>query len=234
MTNVDYEEIEKFDRISDRWWDANGEMKSLHDINPLRVGYIKGRSRLRGAKVLDAGCGGGILSEALALSGARVTGIDMAESPLNAAREHSKITGVEIEYRRSTVEKWSETHSGEYDIVACMELLEHVPDPASAVCSCARMAKPGGDLFFATLNRTPKAFLYAIIGAEFILRILPRRTHQFKKFVKPSEMKRYADQAGLLKRNFTGMHYNLLAKDYWLGGDLLVNYLMHFKKPYWG
>ncbi len=234
MKNVDYAEIEKFDGMSDRWWDPKGEMKSLHDINPLRVGYIKGRTRLQNAKVLDAGCGGGILSEALALSGARVTGIDMADSPLEAARGHSKLSGLQIDYRRSTVETWSESHPNEYDVVACMELLEHVPDPGSAVLSCARLAKPGGDLFFATLNRTPKAFLYAIIGAEYVLRILPRGTHRYKKFVKPSEMERHARKAGLLKLDFTGMHLNLIENDYWLGGDLLVNYLMHFKKTYWG
>ena len=234
MTNIDYEEIGKFDKMSGRWWDAKGEMKSLHDINPLRVGYINRRKRLRQARVIDVGCGGGILGEALARCGAHVTGIDMAQGPLKVAREHLRISGLEIGYFQSTAEDWAEKKPSAYDAVVCMELLEHVPDPGSVVASCARLAKAGGDIFFATLNRTPKAFLFAILCAEYILGFLPRNTHRFDKFVKPEEMMRYAKDAGLLKLDFTGMHYNILTNRYWLGGDLKVNYLMHFKNPFFG
>ena len=232
LNNIDYKEIGKFDKMSERWWDMRGEMKSLHDINPLRVGYIDGRKRLRGAHAVDVGCGGGILSEALARRGARVTGIDMAQGPLKVAREHMRVSNLEIEYFQSTAEQWAEKNPAAYDAVVCMELLEHVPDPGSIVASCARLAKPGGDIFFATLNRTPKAFLFAILAAEYILGFLPRNTHRFDKFVKPEEMSRYAETAGLMKMDFTGMHYNVLRNDYWLGGDLQVNYLMHFKRPF--
>jgi 2-polyprenyl-6-hydroxyphenyl methylase / 3-demethylubiquinone-9 3-methyltransferase len=230
LTNIDPNEIEKFDKISDRWWDLSGEMKSLHDINPLRVGYIKSRRSLDGLNILDVGCGGGILSEALALAGARVTGIDMALSPLRSARSHLNVSGLKIDYQQSTVETWAKNNPGSYDVVTCMELIEHVPDPGSVVTACARLIKPGGDIFFATINRTLKAFIYVIIGGEYILKILPRKTHQYDRFIKPSEMDRWSKQAGLTRMDFTGMHYNLLTKKYRLGGDLLVNYLMHFKK----
>jgi len=230
MTNIDPDEIKKFDNIEDRWWDLSGEMKSLHDINPLRVGYIKSRRTLAGLDILDVGCGGGILSEALARAGAHVTGIDMALSPLKSAESHLKISGLNVDYHQSTVEKWAEKHTDSYDVVTCMELVEHVPDPASVVTACARLVKPGGDLFFATINRTLKAFIYVIIGAEYILKILPRKTHQYDRFIRPSEMDRWAKQAGLARMDFTGMHYNLLTKRYRLGGDLSVNYLMHFTK----
>ena len=230
MTNIDPDEIKKFDKIDDRWWDLSGEMKSLHDINPLRVGYIKSRRSLVGLNILDAGCGGGILSEALAFAGAHVTGIDMAPLPLKSAGSHLKVSGLKIDYHQSTVEKWAEKHADSYDVVTCMELVEHVPDPASVVKSCARLVKPGGDLFFATINRTLKAFIYVIIGAEYILNILPRKTHQYNRFIRPSEMDQWAKQAGLTRVDFTGMHYNLLTKKYRLGGDLSVNYLMHFTK----
>jgi 2-polyprenyl-6-hydroxyphenyl methylase / 3-demethylubiquinone-9 3-methyltransferase len=230
LTNIDPNEIEKFDKISDRWWDLSGEMKSLHDINPLRVGYIKSRRSLDGLNILDVGCGGGILSEALALAGARVTGIDMALSPLKSARSHLNVSGLKIDYQQSTVENWAKNNPGSYDVVTCMELIEHVPDPCSVVTTCARLIKPGGDIFFATINRTLKAFIYVIIGGEYILKILPRKTHQYDRFIKPSEMDRWSKQAGLTRMDFTGMHYNLITKKYRLGGDLSVNYLMHFKK----
>lgn len=229
--NIDYREVEKFDKISDRWWDLSGEMKSLHDINPLRLDYIKCRKPLRGINILDVGCGGGILSEALAQSGAQVTGIDMALSPLQSARIHAKIAGLDIAYHQSTVERWARHKPESYDAVTCMELLEHVPDPCSVVMACARLIKAGGDIFFATLNRTPKAFLYVIIGGEYILNILPKKTHQYSRFIKPSEMESWAAKANLVAMDFTGMHYNLITKKYHLGGDILVNYLMHFKKP---
>ena len=228
--NIDYSEIKKFDRISDRWWDLSGEMKSLHHINPLRMQYIKNRKRLLGSKILDVGCGGGILSEALALEGAEVTGIDMALSPLKSARDHAKISSLDIAYYQSTVEDWARHTPESYDGVTCMELLEHVPDPGSVVMACAQLVKPSGDIFFATINRTLKAFLYIILGGEYILRILPRNTHQYQRFVKPSEMKRWAAKAGLNPLNFTGMHYNLVTGKYHLGGNISANYLMHFIK----
>jgi 2-polyprenyl-6-hydroxyphenyl methylase / 3-demethylubiquinone-9 3-methyltransferase len=230
LTNIDPNEIEKFDKISDRWWDLSGEMKSLHDINPLRLEYIRSRKSLDGLNILDVGCGGGILSEALVLAGARVTGIDMASSPLRSARSHLNVSGLKIDYQKSTVENWAKYNPGSYDVVTCMELIEHVPDPCSVVTACARLIKADGDIFFATINRTLKAFIYVIIGGEYILRILPRKTHQYNRFIKPFEMDRWAKQADLTRMDFTGMHYNLITKKYRLGGDLSVNYLMHFKK----
>jgi len=230
LTNIDPDEIKKFDKIADRWWDLAGEMKSLHDINPLRLGYIKRRRTLDGLNILDVGCGGGILSEALAFAGAHVTGIDMALSPLKSAKTHLTISGLKINYQQSTVENWAGDNPNSYDVVTCMELIEHVPDPFSVVRACARLIKPGGDIFFATINRTFKSFIYVIIGAEYILKILPRKTHQYDRFIKPSEMDRWAKRAGLTRLDFTGMHYNLVTKKYRLGGDLSVNYLMHFTK----
>jgi 2-polyprenyl-6-hydroxyphenyl methylase / 3-demethylubiquinone-9 3-methyltransferase len=231
LINIDPNEIKKFDRISDRWWNLSGEMKSLHDINPLRMEYIKKRRSLDGLNVLDVGCGGGILSEALAAAGAKVTGIDMALSPLKSAKVHSKVSNLKIDYQQSTVENWAEKNPNVYDVVTCMELIEHVPDPCSVVIACCRLIKPGGDIFFATINRTLKAFIYVIIGGEYILRILPRKTHQYNRFIKPSEMDQWAKQAGLTQMDYTGMHYNLVTKKYKLGGDLSVNYLMHYIKP---
>lgn len=232
MTNIDYTEIEKFDRISDRWWDLSGEMKSLHHINPLRMDYIKNRQVLEGSNILDVGCGGGILSEALAGEGATVTGIDMALSPLQSARAHSKISGLHIAYHQSSAEEWAKIKPEFYDAVTCMELLEHVPDPSSIVMACAQLLKPGGNIFFATINKTFKAFLYVIVGGEYILKILPKKTHQYRRFIKPSEMKPWAVKAGLNHVDFTGMHYNLITQEYWLGGSISVNYLMHFKKSF--
>jgi 2-polyprenyl-6-hydroxyphenyl methylase / 3-demethylubiquinone-9 3-methyltransferase len=231
LINIDPNEIEKFDKISDRWWDLSGEMKSLHDINPLRMEYINKRRSLDGLNVLDVGCGGGILSEALAAAGAKVTGIDMALSPLKSAKVHSKVSNLKIDYQQSTVENWAQKNPNVYDVVTCMELIEHVPDPCSVVIACSRLIKAGGDIFFATINRTLKAFIYVIIGGEYILRILPRKTHQYNRFIKPSEMDQWAKKAGLTKNDFTGMHYNLVTKMYKLGGDLSVNYLMHYIKP---
>jgi 2-polyprenyl-6-hydroxyphenyl methylase / 3-demethylubiquinone-9 3-methyltransferase len=232
LINIDPNEIEKFDRISNRWWDLSGEMKSLHDINPLRMEYINKRRSLNGLNVLDVGCGGGILSEALAAAGAKVTGIDMALSPLKSAKVHSEVSNLKIDYQQSTVENWAQKNPNVYDVVTCMELIEHVPDPCSVVIACSRLIKHGGDIFFATINRTLKAFIYAIIGGEYILRILPRKTHQYNRFIKPSEMEQWAKQAGLTKNDFTGMHYNLVTKKYKLGGDLSVNYLMHYIKRF--
>jgi 2-polyprenyl-6-hydroxyphenyl methylase / 3-demethylubiquinone-9 3-methyltransferase len=230
LINIDPYEIKKFEKVSDRWWDLSGEMKSLHDINPLRLEYIRSWRSLDGLTVLDVGCGGGILSEALAIAGAHVTGIDMAFSPLRSAKEHLKVSGLNINYQQSTVEIWAKNHPETYDIITCMELIEHVPDPRSVILSCAKAIKPGGDIFIATINRTLKAFIYVIIGGEYILKILPRKTHQYVRFVKPSEINRWAIEAGLTLKDFTGMHYNLITKRYRLGGDLSVNYLMRLSK----
>jgi 2-polyprenyl-6-hydroxyphenyl methylase / 3-demethylubiquinone-9 3-methyltransferase len=232
LINIDPDEIEKFDKISDRWWDLSGEMKSLHDINPLRMEYIKKRRSLDGLNILDVGCGGGILSEALAAAGAQVTGIDMALSPLKSAKDHLKVSNLKIDYNQSTVENWAQKNPNVYDMVTCMELIEHVPDPCSIVIACSRLVKPGGDIIFATINRTLKAFIYVILGGEYILRILPRKTHQYGRFIKPSEMNRWAKQGGLTQMDFAGMHYNLITKKYRLGSDLSVNYFMHYIKPY--
>ncbi len=230
--NVDAREIEKFGSPATDWWDRGGRMKSLHDINPLRVGYIDGRVDLKEKKVLDVGCGGGILSEAMAEKGARVTGIDMGELPLSAAREHLAVSGWDIRYRKMSVEEMAREKPGAFDVVTCLELLEHVPDPASVVASCARLLKPGGDLFFATLNRNFKSFIFAVVGAEYVLRLLPAGTHNWKKFVTPEELSAWALKAGLTRENFSGMGYNPFTRVYFSGTDTSVNYLAHFSlKP---
>jgi len=229
--NVDEVEIAKFEALASRWWDPNSEFKPLHDINPLRLDYIDQRADLDGKTVLDVGCGGGILAESMAARGARVSGIDMGEAPLNVARLHALETGVELEYRQITVEALADEAKANYDVVTCLELLEHVPDPASVIDACARLAKPGGQLFFSTLNRNPRSLLLAIVGAEYILKMLPTGTHDYKKFIKPSELSRYARQASLEIRDLTGMTYNPFSKIYRLGRDVGVNYLMHCKKP---
>jgi len=229
--NVDPNEIRKFDEIAHRWWDASSEFKPLHDINPLRLNYIDQHSGgLRGKKIIDVGCGGGILAESMAIRGADVTGIDMGETPLSVARLHSLETGVELDYQQITVEEMAEKHGGEYDVVTCMEMLEHVPAPESVIEACAKLAKPGGQLFFSTINRNPKSFLLAIVGAEYILNMLPKGTHEFNKFIRPSELEEQARKSGLTLNNVSGMTYNPLFQSYKLGNDVDVNYLMHFTK----
>lgn len=230
MKNVDPSEIIKFESMADQWWDRNGVMKSLHDINPLRLAYIESRVDLENKRVLDVGCGGGILSESLALAGAGVTGIDMAAAHIEAAKQHMLKTGVEIDYRQARVEDLAETMPAVFDAVICLELLEHVPDPAAIVTACAAVLKPGGDIIFATLNRNPKSYVFAIIGAEYLLRLLPVGTHQWSKFVKPSEVRQWAHRARLNCADFTGMHYNPFTRRYSLGGNLHVNYLVHLEK----
>jgi len=228
--NIDSKELEKFEAFSSRWWDLGGDLKALHDINPLRVGYVSARAALMNKKVLDVGCGGGILSEALAIRGASVTGIDAGEESLRVARQHAEKSGLEITYLFSTVEEHAGSCRGKYDAVTCMELLEHVPDPASIVGACARLVKNGGDIFFATLNRNPKSFLFAIIGAEYLLNLVRRGTHSYRQFIKPAELEDWGEAAGLVCSDATGLHYNPFLRRYHLGGNLHVNYLMHFKK----
>jgi len=229
--NVDPGEIAKFEALASRWWDKESEFKPLHDINPLRLNYIDERARLPGKKVVDIGCGGGILSEGLSQRGAHVLGIDMGEAPLSVARLHGLESGVKVEYRQMTVEALAEEEAGTYDVVTCLEMLEHVPDPSSIIRACARLLKPGGDLFLSTINRNPKAYLFAIVGAEHLLKMLPKGTHEYKKFIKPSELCSYVRKAGLNFEDVSGMVFNPLIKEYKLARDVDVNYLMHATKP---
>ena len=225
--NVDPAEVAKFEELASRWWDPNSEFKPLHDINPLRVDYIDRHcGGLAGKKVIDVGCGGGILAEAMAAKGAEVTGIDMGEAPLSVARLHLLESGLDVHYRHATAEAMAEETPGGFDVVTCLEMLEHVPDPASVIRACATLAKPGGKVFFSTINRNPKSYLFAIIGAEYLLRLLPKGTHDYRKFIRPSELERWAREAGLTLRDITGMSYNPLTQTYSLGRDVDVNYLV--------
>ena len=226
-TNVDPLEIDKFQSIASRWWDPESEFKPLHQINPLRLSYIEQQAAgLDGKRILDVGCGGGILAEALALKGARVTGIDMAELSLKVARLHLHESGLDIDYQLSTVEAFAERHQAQFDIVTCLELLEHVPDPASIITSATRLLKPGGILFLSTINRNPKSFALAILGAEYVLGLLPRGTHEYRKFIKPSEIAARLRKLGLHTSDITGMSYNPVTRRYALGRDIDVNYLL--------
>jgi 2-polyprenyl-6-hydroxyphenyl methylase/3-demethylubiquinone-9 3-methyltransferase len=228
--NIDEVEITKFEAMAPIWWDKQGDFKALHDINVLRLNYINDRAPLAGKAVLDAGCGGGILSEAMASLGAEVTGIDMGEAALGVARLHSRKSGLTIDYQQATTEQFAGTHADQFDVVTCLELLEHVPDPASVVAACKTLARPAGDVFFATLNRNPKSFLFAIIGAEYILGLLRKGTHRYGKFIKPAELKDWALDSGLSFEDLTGLHYNPILRKYSAGGNTHVNYLMHFRK----
>ncbi len=224
--NADPAEIAKFEALASRWWDPQSEFKPLHEINPLRLDYIERHAGgLDGKQVLDVGCGGGILSESMATLNAQVTGIDMGEAPLSVARLHGLESGIKVDYQRNTAEAFAEQHPGRFDVVTCMEMLEHVPDPASVIRACAALVKPDGVVFFSTINRNPKAYLLAIIGAEYLLRMLPRGTHDYAKFIRPSELESWARHTGLKMRDLTGMSYNPLSKQYSLGRDLAVNYL---------
>ena len=228
--NVDKSEIRKFEAQSPQWWEKTGEFKGLHDINPLRLTYIDKRSPLTEKSVLDVGCGGGILAEGMAKRGAHVTGIDAGKAPLTAARQHALDSGLEIVYRRITVEELAAIEAGAYDVVTCMELLEHVPNPASVVQACSRLVTPDGDVFFATLNRNWVSYLLAVIAAEYVLGVVKKGTHTYRKFIKPSELDTWASASGLVRRNLTGLQYNPVLNKKRLGGKAAVNYLMHFSK----
>lgn len=228
--NVDPAEVDKFRTLAARWWDPDSELKTLHDINPLRIEYIDTRAKLAGKRVLDVGCGGGILAEAMAQHGAVVTGIDMAEDALNVAKLHLLESGTTVDYLLGTAEQFAAAHPAGFDVVTCMELLEHVPDPASVVRACATLVKPGGQVFLSTLNRTPKAYLLAVIGAEYVLNMLPRGTHDYARFIRPSEIEAWARHAGLALRDLTGMTYNPLTRNYRLGRDIDVNYLAQLQR----
>jgi 2-polyprenyl-6-hydroxyphenyl methylase/3-demethylubiquinone-9 3-methyltransferase len=228
--NVDQSEIAKFSALAHRWWDLNSEFKPLHAINPLRLNWIKSFVDLAGKKVLDVGCGGGILAESIAQSGADTCGIDLSEKALKVAELHALEVGVTLTYRSISAEALAEEEPEQYDVVTCMEMLEHVPDPASVVRACAKLCKPGGTIFFSTLNRNPKSYLFAIIGAEYLLRLLPKGTHEFAKFIKPSELIAFTRQAGLEMIGMNGMTYNLLTKVYSLGDDVDVNYMIAVRK----
>jgi len=228
--NVDRAEIAKFEALASRWWDRNSEFKPLHEINPLRTNWIDQRAPLAGKEVLDIGCGGGILAEAMARRGAKVTGIDMGEAPLAVARLHQLESGVEVEYVQTTAEAFATLHPARYDVVTCLEMLEHVPDPSSVILACAKLVKPGGHVFFSTINRNPKAFLFAIVGAEYVLRMLPRGTHEFAKFIRPAELGAWSRDAGLALQDITGLTYNPLTRQYKLGPDVDVNYMIHCQR----
>jgi 2-polyprenyl-6-hydroxyphenyl methylase / 3-demethylubiquinone-9 3-methyltransferase len=230
MINVDPAEIEKFSQLAHRWWDATSEFKPLHDINPLRLDYIDRTAGLSGKSVLDVGCGGGILAESMAVRGARVTGIDAGENPLKVAQLHLLESGLDVDYRFTAAEDLAREIPGAFDVVTCMEMLEHVPDPASTVAACSRLLRPGGHAFFATINRNPKSYLFAVIGAEYVLRLLPRGTHDYARFVKPSELAAMCRTAGLSVSGLTGMTYNPFTRVYALGPDVGVNYILHATK----
>lgn len=229
--NADPAEIAKFEALASRWWDPQSEFKPLHEINPLRLDYIdRLAGGIEGKQVLDVGCGGGILAESMAELGAQVTGIDMGEAPLSVARLHGLESGIEVDYQRIPAEQMAAQHPGRFDIVTCMEMLEHVPDPASSIAACAKLVKPGGAVFFSTINRNPKSYLFAIIGAEYVLRMLPKGTHDYGKFIRPAELESWARHAGLKMLDLTGMTYNPLSKQYSLGRDLSVNYLGYSRR----
>ena len=231
MINVDPLELDKFNQLAHRWWDPRSEFKPLHDINPLRLDYIDGIVSLKGKRVLDVGCGGGILAEAMAARGARVTGIDLGEAPLKVAQLHLLESGLEVDYRKVEAEALARDMPGAFDVVTCMELLEHVPDPSAMVHACATLVRPGGWLFFSTINRNLKSYVFAVIGAEYVLKLLPRGTHEYARFIRPSELAAHCRGAGLSIRGVTGMTYNPFTKVYALGPDTDVNYILHAVKP---
>jgi 2-polyprenyl-6-hydroxyphenyl methylase/3-demethylubiquinone-9 3-methyltransferase len=231
-TNADPQELAKFSDLAHKWWDPDSEFRPLHQINPLRLDWIDQLANIRGKNIVDVGCGGGILAESMARRGANVLGIDLADKPLKVAQLHAMEAGVaNIEYRSVAAEALAAEKPGHFDVVTCMEMLEHVPDPSSIVRACTDMAKPGGWVFFSTINRNPKAFLFAIVGAEYLLKLLPKGTHEFARFIRPAELARWIREAGLDHHQFKGMEYNPLTQQYWLSGDTSVNYLVACRKP---
>jgi 2-polyprenyl-6-hydroxyphenyl methylase/3-demethylubiquinone-9 3-methyltransferase len=230
--NIDAREIAKFEAMAARWWDPTSEFKPLHDINPLRLNYIDIRAKLAGKQVVDIGCGGGILAEAMAACGANVVGIDMGMAPLQVAKLHLLESGLSVDYQQITAEQLAEQRPSQFDVVTCLEMLEHVPDPASVINACASLVKPGGHIFFSTINRNPKAYLFAVVGAEYLLKLLPKGTHDYGKFIQPAELESWSRKAGLSMRELTGMSYNPLTREYALSRDVGVNYLAHAVRPH--
>ncbi|MDI1258343.1 bifunctional 2-polyprenyl-6-hydroxyphenol methylase/3-demethylubiquinol 3-O-methyltransferase UbiG [Aquabacterium sp.] len=232
MTNADPQELAKFSDLAHRWWDPESEFRPLHQINPLRLDWIDQQAHIAGKRVVDVGCGGGILAESMARRGANVLGIDLADRPLKVAQLHAMESGVaNLDYRSISAEALAAEQPGQFDVVTCMEMLEHVPDPSSVVRACAQMAKPGGWIFFSTLNRNPKSFLFAIVGAEYLLKLLPKGTHEFARFIRPAELTRWAREADLATTQMKGLEYNPITRRYWLSGDTSVNYMIACRKP---
>ena len=231
IKNLDHDEVNKFDELAAKWWDLEGEFKPLHQINPLRVGFIEERASLSGKKVLDIGCGGGILSEALSKLGADVTGIDASENTIGVAKSHSKSVDGKVKYIQNTIEEFVTSNPDEsFDIITCLEMLEHVPSPGEIIKICTGLLKQNGDIFFSTINRNPRSYLFAIIGAEYILNLLPKGTHDYDKFIKPSELAKWTREANLKTLETTGLSYNPITDNYWLGKDIQVNYMVHARK----
>lgn len=230
QNNVDPAEIARFESLAHRWWDRQGAMKALHDINPLRANFIDEHAHVASKSLIDVGCGGGILSEAMAQRGATVSGIDAGAEPINVAKLHLLESGLSIDYQQSTAEVFAEQHSESFDVVTCLEMLEHVPDPRSVVEACAKLCKPGGDLFFSTINRNAKSWLMMVVGAEYVMSMVPKGTHHYEKFIRPSELSRALRQANLKVQSITGMEYNPLNKSYFLSDNVDVNYIIHAKK----
>jgi 2-polyprenyl-6-hydroxyphenyl methylase/3-demethylubiquinone-9 3-methyltransferase len=231
IKNLDHDEVNKFDELAAKWWDMEGEFKPLHQINPLRVGFIKDRSILEGKKILDVGCGGGILAEALSGLGASVTGIDASENTIGVAKSHSQSTGSNIRFIQTTIEEYIASNPDEkFDVITCLEMLEHVPSPDKIIKNCSDILNKDGDIFFSTINRNPRSYLFAVIGAEYILNLLPKGTHDYEKFIKPSELAKWIREAGLSSEETIGLSYNPITDNYWLGKDIQVNYMVHAKK----
>lgn len=231
IKNLDHDEVKKFDDLAAKWWDPDGEFKPLHQINPLRVGFINERANLEGIKVLDVGCGGGILAEALSKLGAQVTGIDASEQTIGVAQNHSNAVGSDVSYYQTTIEEFIANKPEEkFDVITCLEMLEHVPSPGEIIKTCSTILKDDGDIFFSTINRNPRSYLFAIVGAEYILNLLPKGTHDYQKFIKPSELAKWIRNARLSPIETIGLSYNPITDNYWLGKDIQVNYMVHAKK----
>ena len=231
IKNLDHDEVNKFDELAAKWWDKDGEFRPLHQINPLRVDFIEERSSMKDKKVLDVGCGGGILAEALSELGANVTGIDASENTIGVAKSHSRSIGSDVIYIQNTIEQYISSHPNEkFDVITCLEMLEHVPSPNEIIKSCSNLLKDDGNIFFSTINRNPRSYLFAVIGAEYILNLLPKGTHDYEKFIKPSELAKWIRDAGLNSKETIGLSYNPITGNYWLGKDIQVNYMVHAKK----